>query len=92
MNDLSRCCSKCRFSDTELVNGSFSPRSPVFYCCSFIPPDLQRETEDSPSTPLERATESVCVRGLGVRGCEGGQIGMEADGGGFVPSAQQKGD
>lgn len=89
--------SKRRCSETQLVSGPFSPCSFVFYCCSFIPCDLQPEMEDNASMLLERATESVCVRGLGVcvggaGGGGGGQIGWEADGGGFVPSAQQKGD
>lgn len=63
----------------------------MFYCCSFIPRDLQREMEDNASMLLERATERLHPW-AGREGVGGGQIGWEADGGGFVPSAQQKGD
>lgn len=71
----------------------FSPCWSMFYCCSFIPRDLQREMEDNASMLLERATERLHP-GAGREGVGGGQIGTgwEADGGGFVPSAQQKGD
>lgn len=37
----------------------FFPCPPVFYCCSFIPRDLQREMEDNASMLLERATERL---------------------------------
>lgn len=81
---------KCGLSETELPNGSFFL---VGRCFIIVPSYLV--TSKGRWKPTQagclKGQQSACICGLAVGG-GGGQVGWEADGAGFVPSAQQKGE
>lgn len=84
--------SKRRSGDTELVTGPFFPFPFCVLLSSFDtvwPP--ARDGRQCQHAAWKGKGERLRPR-VGCVGAGGGQIGWEADGGGFVPSAQQKGD